>query len=79
MKNQIHLIIYTDSRKKPDVNTFKAAAHTLALDYQHNYSRQGDIIKVAFVKTGRDIVNEINKIKIGTLISLDIVSHGNQG
>lgn len=78
MIDQIRLIIHTDSRKKPDVNTF-AAAKTLVSDYRQNYSKQGDTIKMVFVKTGRDIVNEINQIGVGKLISLDIVSHGNQG
>lgn len=79
MNGQVRLIIYTDSRKKPDINTFKAAANTLAQCYKQLYAKQGDVTKVVFVKTGIEITNEINKINFGKLITLDIVSHGNQG
>ena len=73
------LIIHTDSRKQTDVNTFRAAAMTLKKSYQTKYALSNDTIKVQFVKSGKDIVREINSIGKGNLVSLDIVSHGNQG
>ena len=73
------LIIHTDSRKQSDVNTFKSAALTLKKGYQAKYPTSKDVIKLVFVKTGKDISRAINSIGKGNLISLDIISHGNQG
>jgi len=73
------LIIYTDSRKKSDVNTFKNAAITLSKTYKAKYAKDGDDIKIVFVKDGKEIVKAINSVSRGNLLSLDIVSHGNQG
>ena len=36
-------------------------------------------VKVIFVRSGKDIVKQINKNGVDKLISLDIISHGNQG
>lgn len=38
-----------------------------------------DIIKLVFVKSGKEIIKAINDYQTGQLTSLDIVSHGNQG
>jgi len=71
------LILHTDSIKNADVNTFKNAAVTLSKFYKSNYV--GDSVKVKFVRSGQEIVEEINNVAVGKLITLDIVSHGNQG
>jgi len=73
------LIIHTDSRKQSDINTFKSAALTLKKGYQVKSPSSKDIIKLVFVKTGKDITRAINVVGKGELISLDIISHGNQG
>ena len=69
------LIIYTDSIAKSDVHTFKAAALLL----QKNYQRLGGKSELHFALSGKDIIEIINKQKINSILSLDIVSHGNQG
>lgn len=79
MANQTRLIIQTDSRKKSDVNTFRAAALTLAKIYKAKYAKQNDTIKVVFVSNGLEIANAINSVQAGKIITLDIISHGNQG
>ncbi len=79
MTNSTRLIIHTDSRKLPDVNTFRAAAASLAKAYKARYANKKDNIKLVFVKSGVDIANAINSIQAGKIITLDIVSHGNQG
>lgn len=38
-----------------------------------------DNVIVEYVRSGKEIVKHINKVGIGKLVSLDIVSHGNQG
>ncbi|TCI02435.1 hypothetical protein EZV61_13845 [Corallincola luteus] len=75
----IHLIIYTDSLSRADVNTFQNAAKQLELDYQKSYQHQRHQIIVKKAFSGKDIVKEINSCSSGTIGSLDIVSHGNQG
>lgn len=73
------LIIHTDSRKQSDINTFRNAAMTLAKTYKAKYPRQIHTVKVVFVKNGKEIVDAINAAGRDSLVSLDIVSHGNQG
>lgn len=69
------LIIYTDSISKSDVHTFKSAAIQLQKDYQ----RLGGKSELHFALSGKDIIEIINKQQNNSIISLDIVSHGNQG
>jgi len=69
------LILHTDSIKNADVNTFKNAAVTLSKFYKSKYAE--DLVKIKFVRSGQEIVDEINKVAVGKLITLDIVSHGN--
>jgi hypothetical protein len=76
---ETRLIIHTDSRNQSDINTFRNAAMTLAKTYKVKYSRQIHMVKIIFVKNGKEIVDSINAIGRDSLISLDIVSHGNQG
>lgn len=71
------LIFNTDSIEIADANTFKDAAVTLSKVYRSKYTK--DSVKVKFVRSGQEIANEINKVGIGKLITLDIISHGNQG
>lgn len=71
------LIIHTDSILSSDVNTFETAAKRLQKDYK--IKAPNDNIKLIFVKSGKEIVDAINKYQRGQLTSLDIVSHGNQG
>jgi hypothetical protein len=71
------LILHSDSIKTSDIHTFKNAALTLAKVYKAKYS--GDTVKVEFVRSGKDIVKQVNNVGIGKLITLDIISHGNQG
>ena len=73
------LILHTDSRKQSDINTFRNAAITLAKTYKIKYPKQAYIVKVIFVKNGKEIVDAINAVGRNNLVSLDIVSHGNQG
>jgi hypothetical protein len=74
---ELRLIIHTASIAKSDVNTFSAAANQLKKDYFKTYPKSRIVLK--FVKSGREIVNCINAQPLKSLISLDIVSHGNQG
>lgn len=76
MSNLIRLILHSDSIKSSDVHTFENAAKTLNLIYKVKYPK--DRVVISFVKSGIDIVNAINNIPAGKLISLDIISHGNQ-
>ncbi len=71
------IIIHTDSILQSDVNTFKAAARNLKKDYQAKY--KSDVTLLVFVKSGKEIVELLNKQNKNSVISLDIVSHGNQG
>lgn len=75
----VRLIIHTDSRKQSDVNTFKAAAIAIKKSYQLKYSTNQHEIKLIFVKNGKEITTTINSVGKGKLVSLDIISHGNQG
>ena len=77
MTGLTRLVLYTDSIKSSDVNTFKNAAITLAEIYKAKYS--GDTVKVEFVRSGKEIVKHINNVGVGKLTTLDIISHGNQG
>jgi hypothetical protein len=77
MPNRTRLILNSDSIKVADVHTFRNAAITILKDYKAKYPL--DTVKIAFVHSGKDIVNQINSTGIGKLISLDIISHGNQG
>jgi len=69
------LVIYTDSLAQSHVHTFKAAALRLKNDYQR-INGKTDFI---FARSGKDIVEVINRQRNNSIISLDIVSHGNQG
>lgn len=73
----VRIILYTDSISKSDVNTFEAAAKVLRKDYAAKYS--SDNLSMGFVKSGKEIVEELKKQNRNSVISLDIVSHGNQG
>lgn len=77
MLNYTRLILYSDSIKAPDVNTFKNAATAISKAYKAKYPL--DTVKMAFVRNGKDIVKQINNTGVDKLISLDIISHGNQG
>ncbi len=77
--SKVHLIIHTDSRKKSDVYTFRNAANTLAKIYRRKYLSTGNVVKVIFVKNGKEIVDAINSTSANKLATLDIISHGNQG
>ena len=77
MAGLTRLILHSDSIASYDVNTFKGAAVMLAKIYKAKYP--GDAVKVEFVRNGKDMVNYINRIGVGKLTTLDIVSHGNQG
>jgi hypothetical protein len=72
----VRLIVHTDSIKKPDVNTFAAAAASLENEYKRLYIKDG--IRRHFVKSGQDIVRVINNEAPNVIASLDVVSHGNQ-
>lgn len=77
MTQHIHLIVHTDSSKSSDVATFRNAALTLKKDYQRHYPK--DAVQVEMVYTGRELVEKINALPDGSIASLDICSHGNQG
>jgi len=77
MVQRVHLIIHTDSTKKSDVATFRNAALTLKKDYQRHYP--ADAVQVEMVHTGRELVEKMNAMPDGSIASLDICSHGNQG
>jgi hypothetical protein len=77
MADQTRLILHTDSLKSADVNTFRNGAKTVAKAYKAKYPK--DNVIVEYVRSGKEIVKHINKVGIGKLVSLDIVSHGNQG
>jgi hypothetical protein len=77
MPNHTRLILYSDSMKPSDVNAFKNAAITLSKVYKAKYPL--DTVKMEFVRSGKEIVEQINKAGVGKLVSLDITSHGNQG
>lgn len=71
------LIVHTDSIKTSDAHTFRAAAFTLEKDYNSIYPN--DLVKTVLIKSGHDLVSTINNEARDTIISLDVVSHGNQG
>lgn len=71
----VRLIVHTDSIKKPDVNTFTAAAMSLEAEYRKLYPK--DSIRRIFVRSGQDIVRAISGQQPKSIASLDIVSHGN--
>ncbi len=71
------LILHADSIRTSDAHTFKAAAFTLEKDYNSIYPK--DVVKTVFIKSGHDLVNAINNEARDTIVSLDVVSHGNQG
>jgi len=72
---ETRLILHSDSISRSDVHTFKAAA----LQLQKDYVNLGLKSELQFVRSGKDIVEIINKQKNNSIASLDIVSHGNQG
>lgn len=73
----VRLIIHTRSIELSDAHTFKNAAVTLEKEYNRLYPK--DSVDRVFVYSGRDIVHAINRQNSGSIISLDIISHGNQG
>lgn len=81
MPERIHLIMHTDSIKSSDVNTFADAAKVLKADYESAAAYKLHEVRVVKVRSGKDIVDTINAttIKAKSILSLDIVSHGNQG
>lgn len=73
----VRIILHTDSILKADVNTFESAALNLKKDYIGKY--KSDTVQAVFVKSGKEIAEYLNKQGRDSVISLDIVSHGNQG
>ena len=71
------LIVYTDSIAKSDVYTFESAAKSLREIYQRRYRKDSDRITVRKAYSGKEIVEFINKQERSSIVSLDIVSHGN--
>ena len=76
---RVHLILHCDALSRTDANTFEAAAHTLAGDYRKHYSAAGHEIKVMKVLHGQAMKSVVTGAVPGSIVSLDIVSHGNQG
>lgn len=72
----VRLIVHTDSIKKADANTFAAAAISLEGEYKRLYPK--DSIRRVFARSGQDMVRAINNEMPKVIVSLDIVSHGNQ-
>ena len=70
---KIHLIFYAPGRDK---NTFHHASLILKKDYDRHYP--DDITKIIDFSDGEDLVEKINTQDKNSIISLDIVSHGNQ-
>ncbi|NJO17023.1 MAG: hypothetical protein HC877_15160 [Thioploca sp.] len=72
--NLVHLILYA---KGKDVNTFQAAAKTLETDYRKHYQLlEHKIITKSFAH-GRDFVDLIDLFEDNSILSLDVISHGN--
>lgn len=69
----LHLILYGPGR---DRNTFENAARVLERDYEQNYPQHS--VVVAGFMTGEHLVELINSNREGSIISLDVISHGNQ-
>jgi len=74
----VRLILHTDSIKQSDVHTFDAAARTLESEYRRLYVKDKDSVKRMLVKSGQEIVHAINAQATNAIVSLDVVSHGNQ-
>ncbi len=81
IKQKVHLILFSDSIKSSDANTFADAAKVLKADYLAYPEYKYHSVVVEKVGSGREIVEVINASRFGdsTIISLDIISHGNQG
>jgi hypothetical protein len=79
IRKKLHLIIYTDSLKKSDLNTFANASETLKKDYLANYDQKFHKVSVRMVYSGKEMVELINNCEDNSIASLDVVSHGNQG
>lgn len=73
-QSKVHLILYASGKDK---NTFKSAAVVVEKDYKKHYPK--DSVKLARFTTGKSLVEIINKQSDGAIVSLDIISHGNQG
>ena len=69
------LVIYTTSIKSGDAATFKKAAEKLAAERK----AKGQDVILMRVSSGKEIVEAINSQPVGSIDSLDIVSHGNPG
>ncbi len=70
---KIHLILYANVGK--DKNTFKHASLTLKKDYKKHYPNDKVVIK-GFT-SGLEFVNIIDEFDDNSIVSLDVVSHGN--
>ncbi|NNG04994.1 MAG: hypothetical protein HKM95_12965 [Inquilinus sp.] len=77
--NKTHLILHCDALSLSDVNTFRAAANTLERDYRRHYGATGDNVSVQKATSGEKIRDIVAGFAVGSIVSLDIVSHGNQG
>ena len=70
----VHLILWV---KGKDTNTFQAAAKTLEKDYNKHYqSLEHKIVTKSFTH-GRDFVDIIDLFEDNSILSLDVISHGN--
>ena len=75
---RVHVIAYADtSLSKSDVHTFRNAAANLKRDYERLYP--GDKIVFEGFSIGDELTRVINRQPKGSIVSLDIVSHGNGG
>lgn len=75
---RVHVIAYADtSLSRSDVHTFKNAAANLKRDYERSYP--GDKVVFEGFSNGDELARIINNQPKGSIVSLDIVSHGNAG
>ncbi len=74
---KVRLVLHTDSIAQSDVYTFQSAGMFLAKEYRSKYPK--DTVVIQLVRSGREIVSVINNQLDESIISLDIISHGNQG
>lgn len=76
---KIHLILYAGrSLKQSDVHTFRNASIQLLKDYQSHAAYSEDTVIHGSFESGEELVEIINAMPDGSLISLDLISHGNQ-
>lgn len=72
--NLIHLILWA---KGKDTGTFSAAAETLKKDYLRYYQSLGHKIIIKGFAHGRDFIDIIDLFEDNSILSLDVISHGN--